>query len=141
MRVAVVGAGVFVTDPGGGYPPGVFPPSHPTLHSTLHDVCSLVVFTVLPAVCLVLAREFHRHGELGWSWYSAVTGLVFSSGFAVVFLGYSADRGVADLAGLIQRVVVVIGWTWLSLVALHFVSGSSSPLVERRRARASSAGR
>lgn len=129
--LGMVGAGVFVTDPGGGYPPGVIPPLHPSLHSTLHDLCSLVVFTTLPAACLVLARSFARHSEPGWALYAAATGSVITAGFVLLFLGFSGTQGLADVAGLIQRGVVVIGWTWLVLVAIHFAvpSRASSPPV------------
>src|SRR5205807_2589490 len=53
-------AGVFVTDPGGGYPPGAPLNGSPqTWHGWVHGINGLLLFNVvLPAACFVVARRF-----------------------------------------------------------------------------------
>jgi hypothetical membrane protein len=55
VGLAMIGAGIFVTDPGLGYP---YEASTITLtvHGTIHSLISLCAFIALPAACFVLAR-------------------------------------------------------------------------------------
>jgi hypothetical membrane protein len=73
--LGLIGAGIFVTDPLLGYPPGA--PSTITVHGTLHNLLSLVVFASLVAACFVLARRFRSDAAWrGWAAYSIVTAIV-----------------------------------------------------------------
>jgi hypothetical protein len=119
FAVGVIGAGLFSTDPGGGYPPGAR--YEPSLHGTLHDLVSLVVFTVLPVASLLLARRFAVWGERDWATYSATTGLLLAVLFVLMFIGFNRSTGISTVAGLIQRVWIVVGWGWLLLVAAHLL--------------------
>lgn len=58
--LGLVIAGVFVTDPGGGYPPGTPINSFPqTCHAWVHGINGGLLFNVvLPAACFVLSRRF-----------------------------------------------------------------------------------
>lgn len=69
MGVGLVLAGVFVTDPGAGYPAGApnGAPQHLSWHGVLHEVGALVSGVSWIAVCLVLRRRFARRGERGWA--------------------------------------------------------------------------
>jgi Protein of unknown function (DUF998) len=55
--IGLLGAGIFVTDPVSGYPPGT--PDHlaayGSAHAALHDLFSVGTFVGLPIACLVLA--------------------------------------------------------------------------------------
>src|SRR5688500_16313803 len=76
--LGLVGAGVFVTDPGYGYPPGAPSgvPTMPSWHGTLHNLVSPIVFGSLSAACFVFARRyFAEPGSRVWAGYSFVTGL------------------------------------------------------------------
>jgi hypothetical protein len=69
IGIGLLGAGVFVTDPLNGYPPGT--PDLPIGRSTagvLHDRFSALVFLGFPAACLVLGRRFIAWGDSGWAW-------------------------------------------------------------------------
>jgi hypothetical protein len=90
-------AGIFVTDPAQGYPPGT--PDGPALHTTLHGaihffIGGIAFFSGLPASCFVFARRF-----------------------AVV--AASAQGGPA---GLFQRISISIGMIWMALLALRLLS-------------------
>jgi Protein of unknown function (DUF998) len=122
--LGLVIAGVFVTDPGGGYPPGAPINGTPqTWHGWVHGINALVFFNVvLPAACFVLAWRFAADPpNRRWATYSWVTGaliLVISipATFGMPF-AYKAGFPVVD--GLIQRILIFIGWAWLALTALR----------------------
>ncbi|MFD1544114.1 DUF998 domain-containing protein [Nonomuraea guangzhouensis] len=115
--IGLIGAGVFVTDPVGGYPPGTPVQGVHTWHGDLHDFpFSLLVFAALAAACFVFARRFAGWGERGWAVYSAVTGVLVVIGF---FLSGQAFSQVDGLGGLLQRLTIAAGWGWLTLLAIH----------------------
>jgi hypothetical membrane protein len=120
--VGLLGAGVFVTDPVSGYPPGT--PgrlSGYSWHGALHDLFSLSAFVALSAACFVLGRRFAARGERGWATYSAVTGVIFMGAFILSSAGFGQAEGLVDLAGLFQRVAVAVGFGWLTLLAVRFL--------------------
>jgi Protein of unknown function (DUF998) len=118
-------AGVFVTDPGGGYPPGAPLNGSPqTWHGWVHGLNGLVLFNVvLPAACFVLARRFaadpqHRR----WATYSWLTGaliLIISLPTGIIILPFAERAGFPVLDGLFQRVEITLGWAWMALTALQ----------------------
>jgi hypothetical membrane protein len=117
--VGLLGAGLFVTDPVNGYPPGTPDHlAHPTVHGTLHDLFSVPAFLALFAAFFVLARRFVREGRRGWATYSVVSGVLFIVAFVLSGLAFQQVAGLVDYGGLAQRVAVVVGWTWLTLLAL-----------------------
>jgi Protein of unknown function (DUF998) len=118
--VGLLGAGIFVTDPVSGYPPGT--PDVPTTYSTsgrLHDLFSLPAFVALPAACLVFTRRFAGLGERAWASYSAATSIIFVVAFVLAGAGFDQNVSLVDLAGLFQRIAVTSGWAWLTLLAIH----------------------
>jgi hypothetical membrane protein len=120
--IGLLGAGVFVTDPVSGYPPGTPKEVRYSWHGALHDLFSLPGFVALSAACLVFGRRFAARGERGWAIYSAVTGLVFAVAFVLASAGFGQADGLVDLAGLFQRVAVTAGFGWLSLLAVRLLS-------------------
>src|SRR5215469_1721888 len=56
IGLGLIGAGIFVTDPGPGYPYEASTITV-TIHGTIHSLISLFVFISLPAACFVLARR------------------------------------------------------------------------------------
>jgi hypothetical membrane protein len=117
--LCLIGAGLFVTDPLLGYPPGE--PSTPTLHGVLHMLLSLVAFIALPAACFVLARRFAGDPVWrGWAFYSIATGILVVVFFIITDLVASLNPN--GPAGLFQRLSIIIGWGWISLLALRLMS-------------------
>lgn len=112
---AAIAAGLFVTDPGGGYPPGA-PRSSGT--GTLHDLATLVVFGALIAAAAVFARSFAGGSRVAWAWYSALTAALVAAGFLATVAAFNGAGGLADVGGLVQRVTVLVGWLWLTLLAV-----------------------
>jgi Protein of unknown function (DUF998) len=114
--VGLIGGGVFVADPGAGFPPGApaGAPEQLSWHGVLHDVGHLLAFLSLLAACFVLARRFAALGQRGWATYCVATG--------VALLGLMAwpDRDTV----LVQlAVAIVLGWAWLSVLAARLLRG------------------
>ncbi|GAA3791493.1 DUF998 domain-containing protein [Sphaerisporangium flaviroseum] len=120
--VGLLGAGVFVTDPVAGYPPGTpLLTDPPTTAGSLHDLLSLAGFVGLAAACFVFTRRFAVRREIGWAVYSALTGIGFLAGIVLSTRAF-ADTGAGGLAGtggLFQRLAIGIGFTWLTLLAVR----------------------
>jgi hypothetical protein len=74
-----------------------------------------------PVACLVFARRFAGWGRRGWAVYSAVSGVLFLAMFILTSQAFSQAPGLVDFGGLFQRSTVTIGWTWLTLLALHLL--------------------
>jgi hypothetical protein len=119
VALGVLGAAIFATDPGGGFPPGVPPPSLPSSHGELHDLASLLVFVGLPIACLTFAARFARWGERSWALYSLITGLILVVTFVGLVVGFDGWEGLVLGAGLVQRLFIVVGWGWIAALALH----------------------
>jgi hypothetical membrane protein len=131
--VGLVGAGIFVTDPVSGYPPGT--PDHlqayGSAHAALHDLLSVGTFVGLPIACLVMARRFAGWGRRGWALYSAATGLVFVAGFVLTSMAFNQVEPLVAFGGLFQRATATLGWTWLTLLAVQLLRGLPQPPTSR----------
>jgi hypothetical protein len=114
FAAGLIAAGVFITDPEDGYPPGTAggPAQVRTWHGNAHNVVSAVVFLTLPALCFVVAVWFAQRARRPlWASYSAVTG--------VAMLALTQGLSVDGYGGLYQRLTIAAGWGWLTLLALH----------------------
>ena len=129
MGVGLIGAGIFVTDPLNGYPPGTpLLPTERTAHGILHDLFGVPVFLGLPIACLVFARFFGRQGDRNWSRYSLWSGVGMFAVFFVARLGFRllpTYPGLAANFGLLQRITLLIGFAWLTLLAIHMMKAPS----------------
>jgi hypothetical protein len=83
----------------------------------LHDAFSLVVFGALTGACFVYARDFAKRGRVGWAIYSAASGTLVASGVVLFGRGFAGSARLAPVAGLIQRLTIVLGWGWLARLA------------------------
>jgi hypothetical membrane protein len=109
--LCLIGAGIFATDPGVS--------SRPTVHGTLHNLLSLFVFASLIADCFVLARrDAAVPFEHGWAWYSVATGLLV----AVFFVLTGVVELLGGPAGLMQRICIIVGWSWIAVLAIRLMS-------------------
>ena len=124
--LALIVAGIFVTDPALGYPPGSSGSGLQTLHGTIHGVAGLVAFTSLAAAAFVMARRFAGDPAWrGWAVYSFVVGALILGLFVVSTAASVLDeRGVWPDApvGILQRISIVTGWTWLAALALRLLT-------------------
>jgi hypothetical protein len=131
--VGLLGAGIFVTDPVSGYPPGT--PDHlqawGSVHAALHDLLSVGTFVGLPIACLEMARRFAGWGQRGWALYSAATGVVLMVTFALTSMAFNQVEPLVAFGGLLQRATATLGWAWLTLLAVHLLRGLPQPPTSR----------
>jgi hypothetical protein len=113
--LALVGAGLFRTDPVSGYPLGTPATSEYTTSGALHDGFSLPGFLALAAAQVVLARGQGRR----WLVYSLLSATAFLVMFLLASAGFSQTEPLIGIAGLLQRLAVIIGWTWLVALAVR----------------------
>jgi hypothetical membrane protein len=114
-------AGIFVTDQSLGYPPGA-PPDR-TTHGMIHGLGGLAVFLSNAVAAAVTAAHFRRDPRArGFVRYSVLTGLVVLALFiAATVVSVLDERGVWPNAptGLVQRISIVLGWTWIAVFAFR----------------------
>jgi hypothetical protein len=126
LGLCAIGSGIFVTDPGLGYPPGAS--TTPTVHGAIHGLLGLLAFASLTAACFVLARrDAADPAGRGWAWYSVATGLLI----AVLFVLTSVVVVQGGPAGLVQRMCIVVGWSWIAVLAIRLMSTRRSHAVSR----------
>ncbi|GAA3336010.1 DUF998 domain-containing protein [Amorphoplanes nipponensis] len=113
--VGLIGAGLFVTDPVGGYPTAASPV---TWHGQLHDLAfSLPGFAALTLAMLTAAVASMRRRSNRFALYSALSGLAFAVLFAFATMGFAGVHPWTSAAGLWQRLCVSVGWLWLAVLA------------------------
>ncbi|WP_440103583.1 DUF998 domain-containing protein [Streptosporangium sp. H16] len=110
--VATVAAGVFVMDPGDGFPAGTPLGQTGTLswHALMHLVAGSIAFTALIAACFVLGRHFSRTGRPGFAAASRLSGLIFALGD-----GWAMSGGRAG--SLTLAVGAITAMVWIAVVA------------------------
>lgn len=124
--LALITAGVFVTDPSLGYPPGTHSSGPQTLHGTIHGVSGLIAFTSVAIASFVIARRFA--GDPDWkgrALYSTFTGIMVVVFFiASTTVSALDENGVLPNSptGLLQRIAIIAGWGWMALMALRLLS-------------------
>ena len=140
--IGLLGAGTFVTDPVSGYPPGT--PnrlaSYGSVHAALHDLFSTGTFVGLPAACLVFAWRFAGWNERGWAVYSAATGVVLVVAFVLTSMAFAQTEGLVAVGGLLQRITITAGWSWLTLLAIRLLIVGSGRAGRASRASTGSIG-
>ena len=116
VGVGMVASGVFVADPGQGFPPEPgTPPGRPdtlSWHGGLHFATSGLAFLALVALCFVFARRSAATGQRGWAAYSVTTGVIFLAAWVALLA-----RPESDAATIAFTATMLHAVTWLSLMA------------------------
>jgi hypothetical protein len=116
---ALVTAGLFVTDPALGYPPGAPIRGEQSASGAVHGIAGLVSFSSLAAAAFVFSRRFTGAGRA----FSLATGAIVLGFFLVSTFGCGCWSPTSVPTGwpvgLFQRIAVVTGWTWVALLALR----------------------
>jgi hypothetical protein len=119
--VSLIAAGVFVTGPALGYPPGADFHSAQSWHAALHGLAGVGAFGSLAVACFIFARSFAGNAAWrGWTAYSIVVGVALALSFVLSNITAVLDMTGAwpnAPTGVIQRVGIVLGWTWVSFLA------------------------
>jgi len=116
--LGLIASGVFPTDAMRGYPPGT-PDGTPGVFSQAHrwhDLAGFVVFGLLPVAAASAAFTLD---STSWAIYSGATAFATAIGFGIFGAAWEQDH---PRTGLIQRIVIVVGWTWLALLCAHLMA-------------------
>jgi Protein of unknown function (DUF998) len=124
--LALIVAGIFVTDGSLGYPPGSTNRGGPqTIHGTIHGVAGLIAFSTLAIACFVMSRRFAGDPNWkGWALYSFIAGLLVAVFFVASTAVSALDEGgilPGSPTGLLQRIAIIAGWGWISLLAISLL--------------------
>lgn len=121
--ICLVGAAIFVADPGAGFPPATpdpppFSPGYgPTRSGILHFVFGGIGFYAFIAACLAAGRRFWSRGERGWALWSVATGVGFFASFmAMIWRPYPEPL-------LTFYAAVVLMWIWHTAVYIRVRAG------------------
>jgi hypothetical membrane protein len=135
--LALIVAGLFVTDPSLGYPVGTHSSGPQTLHGIVHGVAGLIAFSSVAIASFVMARRFAGDPNWkGWALYSLVTGVLVVVFFIAATTASALDEnGVlsGSPTGLLQRLAIIAGWGWIALLAMRLLSKMRSPASTRER--------
>lgn len=110
-------SGLWTMDPTRGYPPGTpdTTPSDPSRAQELHDLAGLAAFGSLPLAAVVAGFTLD---DSGWSLYSWVTGAALVALFFAFGYAWETD---SPHAGLVQRIMILVGWSWLALLCIYLM--------------------
>jgi hypothetical protein len=114
--VGLIVSGLFPMDPMRGYPPGT-EPGTPTVLSRrhkVHDAFGFVVFASLGAATIA----FGLAQEGGWRIYSFATAVLIVVLIIVFRAAWERD---SPRTGLLQRLMVLVGWTWIALLVVSLM--------------------
>ncbi len=116
-------AGIFPTDPVQGYPPGtpLEMPSTASWHAVGHLGGALLFFTGLPIAAIILARRFAAAGDIGWAAYSLASGVGVVLFNAITTASPGSVGMVPDVAGLLQRISIILGLGWLAILSARLI--------------------
>ena len=116
LGAGLIIGGVFVTDPGAGFPPGApaGAPEQVSWHGMLHNVAPILAMDGMVIGCLVFARRFAARKQ--WGWVAAGVG----AAVAVVVLTFWPD-----LDGISVRLVIAqaIQFGFVAVLAAHPLAG------------------
>jgi hypothetical protein len=116
MGVGLIMGGVFVTDPGAGFPPGApaGAPEQISWHGMLHNIAPVLALDGMIIGCLVFARHFAARRQWGW----VTAGL--ASAVAIVVLTFWPD-----LDGISVRLVLAqaILSGFVAALTAHLIAG------------------
>ncbi|HEX6337130.1 MAG TPA: DUF998 domain-containing protein [Jiangellaceae bacterium] len=112
---ALIVGGVFVTDPGLGFPPGTPEgiPDEMSWHAIVHAGAPVIGFLALSVACFVFARRSLRIGERGWAGWSIVTGI------SIQVLGMMSN---VSLNFIPLWIAMVLGFGWASAQVARLMS-------------------
>ncbi len=129
VGVGLIGSGVFVTDPVGGFPRDVTneaAPDHrgssesvPSRAGTLDNLSALPIFVGIPVAGLVSAFAASRNRDYTWAAYSAGSSVATAGCFALFGAGIGGVKTLAGRAGTFQRISITVGLGWLSALSLR----------------------
>jgi hypothetical protein len=114
----LIAAAIFPTDPVSGYPPGTpgaLPA--PSRTGTAHTLAAIPVFFGLPAAALSCGWRSWRAGQRTFALYSTGTAITMATTATLAGAGFGQSPRLVNLGGLFQRVSIITGFGWLTVLS------------------------
>jgi hypothetical protein len=131
VGIGLIGSGVFVTDPVGGFPPGMADQERsdatgaaeivPTRTGRLHNVSAIPIFAGIPVSGLVSAAAAMRNKDYRWACYSAGSSFIMVCSFLLFGRAFGGASRLADKGGIFQRISIASGLGWLTTLSLRAI--------------------
>ncbi|MDA8395069.1 MAG: DUF998 domain-containing protein [Candidatus Dormibacteraeota bacterium] len=129
VGIGLVGSGVFVTDPVGGFPPPTSGEegiplvgagdSGPTLGGRLHNLFAIPIFAGIPVAALTSAATAVRGRDYRWAAYSVGSAISVVGTFALFAAALAPSSRLAHGGGIFQRLSIGVGFGWLSALSVR----------------------
>jgi hypothetical membrane protein len=111
IAAGLIVSGLFVTD--------AHTSTVETASGTIHNLAALPVFAGVTAACFVFARRFRGPLRV----YSTASGILVLVFFFATFL----IGGPLGIMGILQRVTIVAGWAWITVLAIALLAEPAQP--------------
>lgn len=131
---ALIGAGIFVTDPALGFPrgtpEGVGDPATWSTSGTLHAFMPFTAFLAIAAAFLIMARRFATQKQCGWMAASIVVPI---ASLVLLFLPQT-DPEATNLMGYLWA-GMMLAWSYASMLAWKIKSDTQTATPHPTRSR------
>jgi hypothetical protein len=137
VGIGLIGSGVFVTDPVGGFPPVIsgdgisddasLPGNALTCEGKLHTICAVPIFAGIPVAGLVSAVAAARNRDYRWAFYSAGSSVAMASSFVLFGKAFDERSGLSGKGGVFQRLSILFGFGWLTVLSLRAMFSARRP--------------
>jgi hypothetical protein len=129
----LIASAVFTTDPVSGYPPGTpDAPARPSRAGTAHNLAAVPVFLGLPAAALTCGWWSWRAGQRRFGLYSASSGVAMLASMVLAGAGFGQSPRFVSLGGLLQRVSIITGFGWLTVLSARALGRMPATATARR---------
>jgi hypothetical protein len=119
--VGLIRAGCFITDPMNGFPPRT-PETivETTINGILHQLFSVLLFIGLPVAMAFFSKYFLKIKNKKWRIYTLVSSVLFIIFVIVIKVAAITSLGLLPYYGLIQRIMLIIGFLCVILVSYYY---------------------
>lgn len=134
LGFGLIVAGVFVTDPNAGFPPGPTPPTAATVHGWIHNLNLFPTWAALTAAMLCAAyRAMFRRENLVWLMFSVAAGILTPVTMYIAARHFSMDTLTGTGHGLWQRISFAVGFGWYAIFATQLLRATPTADVRTTR--------
>ncbi len=131
VGIGLIGAGIFSTDPVYGYPiTAPLATAQFTIPGKLHELFALIVFICLPLACFKFYKALKTTENKGLALFSLASGVGVLVAFFISLAGFKQVSALIEVAGLFQRLSIIIGACWITTITFYVLRTSKTQSIE-----------